>query len=145
MFSLLVKFYVLVNGANPAILSHEEREEDVESCWKELSRPQREPILPQVHNSKPKLSPFSGPLMFLWPETQDILSISPQTPSHLWAFSPQTSVTMWPQPIRYFLFVSSLFFILHRIKASWFQPHFAVLWKEPVHFMKSSVKFVGIT
>ena len=71
-----------------------------------------------------------------WPETPYIYSANPQLPSELWAFSPQTRLTMWPQPIKSFLLFSSLFFILCLIKASCLLPHFAVLQKETVHFRK---------
>lgn len=47
---------------------------------------------------------------FSWPETQYIQGTNPQTPSVLWGFSSQTRYTVWPQPISYFIFFSSLFF-----------------------------------
>ena len=46
----------------------------------------------------------------------DIQYASYPKPSQLWTFSPQTRWTMWSQQIRYFLFVSFLFFIFHPIK-----------------------------
>ena len=65
-------------------------------------------------------------------EAQYIQLMNSQMPGQLWAFFPQTNLTMWQQPIKYFLFFSTLFFTFIR---SCYLPHcFAVLLKETVHF-----------
>lgn len=64
--------------------------------------------------------------------TRDIIysSVSSYTSSQLCAFSLQTRLTMWPQPISYFLFLL-LFIVLYSLsyKSFCLRLHFAVLWK----------------
>lgn len=71
------------------------------------------------------------------------LSSQPIPKRQLWAlywlpgsFWPQTRLTMWSQPIRYFLLFSSLCFILYPIKASSLPFHCTVLQMETSHVSK---------
>ena len=84
-------------------------------------------IVHGVTKSQTRLSDFH-----FTSEAQYIQLMNSQMPGQLWAFFPQTNLTMWQQPIKYFLFFSTLFFTFIR---SCYLPHcFAVLLKETVHF-----------
>lgn len=104
------------------------------------------PLLPKVPHQQTKTQiPFTSHQMLcltkngLYPVSQP-LNTKPTLDSILTFlfFSPQTRVTMWFQPSRYFPFFSSLFllFTLYPIKPSCLPPHVAVLWVESVRFVK---------
>lgn len=91
---------------------------------------------PGCRISKLKLRELLCPCKcFTGPETRTIQSFYPQMPSQLQAFSPQTGLTMWPQPARCFLSVPSLFFAPCPLQASCLLLRLAVLHKETVSFM----------
>lgn len=110
--------------------------------WNTFLGPKRSCSCLGHHTSKWKLRELSCSCKCsAWPETQYIQSASPQRPSHLWAFSAQMRLTIWPQTIRCFLFVFSLFFILYPIKTSCLPPH--VKFSETASW-SAEIKFVFI-
>ena len=95
------------------------------NCWNKFLGPRWRGPAWSTLSANWNLDGFHVPVNALLDQKQCFQSDSLQMPSKLCglyllpcSFSPQTRLTLWPQPTRYFLFVSPLSSVLYLIKAS---------------------------